>query len=128
MAGIFDYLAGNAEEKKGKIRQVAELISSERLEWRHGGYYSPDDVVGVLPKGSFSKGYIGACTQTQPSSLVVKGELIGDGKSWFAEGRFRRIISCIEKQPYRLYFRKSGNSPALIVLGEAEILVAPYIK
>lgn len=129
--GLFEDLFGNKEPP----RSSAHYFLPRRLgKWTfkpHGNsLLSEDEMVGLYPPGGFTENaaYRSLYYEVQPESLVRSGGLVGDGKNWFRPEMLDYILEAMKGERFRLMLKKSGSSPAVILLDNAEIAIAPFVK
>jgi len=115
----------NAE--KSALESVArEMIgTSHRHEGQ--GYLSQDGVIGIYPSGFWQRRFEDL-VEKKESELMEREDLLGFGKSWFDRSRFSDILNRTSNMERRILICERTPKPAIVSIGNAEIVIAPKIK
>jgi len=111
-----------------ELSSVVKLLSNETLIQKGDGFLSHDDVIGVYQNGYWESRVSSKYNRTSYESLIIEKDLIGRGKNWYSHSRMDNLVKCLSGTQFELYICEMGLTPAIIKVGKAEILVAPYFK
>jgi hypothetical protein len=150
MAGFLDAIFGKKNSLSAEdmmlFKSIGQKIAGEEFAWKGSVLYSKDQTIAIQARGEFEKWHdepkgFDTFPRTQiaakfaeeygemlPSALVSEGSFLGDGKNWYDGKRLRNILDSLTGQSIKIMLSKKKDRICVIFVGNAEILIAPFLR